>query len=77
MNFFFWLLIIWAGLVSMYYSDALTQFGRIQRAENNLWGTRAMYVLIGFVIVVVGLMVMFGLVDVSGDPNQLQINQLN
>gem|GEM_PF-3796227 len=36
-----------------------------------------MYVLIGFVIVVVGLMVMFGLVDVSGDPNQLQINQLN
>jgi hypothetical protein len=75
MNFILWLLIAAAGVASIYYSDELVKFGTIMRAENNLWGTRQLYVLVWFVILVLGMMVMFWLADLSGDTSTIQINQ--
>jgi uncharacterized membrane protein len=46
----------------------------MQRAENNLGGTRAFYVLLGFIIVIVGLLIMFGVVDLTNDPTTIQYN---
>jgi hypothetical protein len=31
-------------------------------------GTRAFYVLLGFIVVIVGLLIMFGVVELTGDP---------
>ncbi|HMY80578.1 MAG TPA: hypothetical protein PK048_01915 [Candidatus Absconditabacterales bacterium] len=73
-NIFFGLLIGTIGVGVIYYSDSLTSFGRVMRAENNLGGTRQLYVLVGFIIVVIGLMALFGLINLSGDPQQIQLN---
>lgn len=58
----------------MYFSDILVKFWRIQWAENNMGGTRAFYVLLGFIVVIVGLLIMFGVVELTGDPAWIQYN---
>jgi uncharacterized membrane protein len=74
MNFIVWLLVLGVGFSSMYFSDVMVKFWRMQRAENNLGGTRAFYVLLGFIIVIVGLLIMFGVVDLTNDPTTIQYN---
>ncbi len=75
-NIFFWLLIAWAWVWSIYYSSSLAEFGRVSWAENNLWWTRQLYVLVWFIIMVIGLMTMFWLVNIGWDPTTLQYNQV-
>ena len=68
-NFLVGLLIMWAGAALMIWAYPLVEFfGRSDWAEKNLWGTRNMFVLIGFVLIIVGGLVAFGVVQMwSGE----------
>ena len=48
--------------------------GRRERAERHLGGTMQGYILIGFVVIVLGVMFMFGSQFVKPDPTVLRIN---
>ncbi|MCK9466757.1 MAG: hypothetical protein M0P94_00335 [Candidatus Absconditabacterales bacterium] len=56
------------GAVLIYYSAQLVNIlGRIARAEKNLGGTRNAIVLFGFAIIVLGVLYMFGVLNM-GSP---------
>ncbi|UFX82863.1 hypothetical protein [Candidatus Absconditicoccus praedator] len=56
-----------AGGLLVYYSAQLVRvFGSMQWAEAYLGGTRQAYVLIGFFLMVFGLLMMFGVTEFGG-----------
>ena len=60
------LLLSGLGLALCYYATQLVGiFGRNARAERNLGGTRIMIILIGFLVVIVGVTMMFGIFKTS------------
>lgn len=62
------------GVVVIFYASSLAKmFGRRVWAENHLWGTMQWYVIIGFVIIIMGIMTMFGGQFVQPDPTGFQI----
>lgn len=63
MNILIGLLISVGWVAIMYFSSNIAQLGRVDRAEKNLWSTRAMYALLWFVFLVLGLMILFWFVD--------------
>lgn len=68
-----WLLICLFGWSIIYFSANLTEmFGPIQRASRHLWWTRNGYVVFGFIIMVMGLVMMFGVFDTSWTPTLQQ-----
>jgi hypothetical protein len=53
---------VWGAII--YFSPRATEFfGRIQRAEEHLWGTRNAFVLLGFIVIVLWVLFMFGIVQ--------------
>jgi len=52
-------------------------FGRRERAERNIGGTMTGCILIGFVIIVVGLLFLFGGGLLHGDPTTLKLQSSN
>ena len=66
MNFLLGMLfiVVWSGIV--YYSKQFERwFGRWIFAEQYFWGTAQWYVLLGFVLLVIWLLTLFGVVDLS------------
>ena len=65
-NFFLGLLLVVVGGVATYYARQFEKwFWPVQWAENNLWWTAQMYVLIGFGLIVLGFMTMFWFVKIK------------
>ena len=63
-NFLAGLLIVavWGAII--YFSSRVVEvLGRIQRAEEHLWGTRNMFILLGFVVIILWVLFMFGIVQ--------------
>lgn len=55
-----------------YYSYWLVeQFGRNARAERNFGSTRNLILLLGFVVMVIGVMTMFGVISFSNPADQV------
>ncbi len=68
------LLVAGIGVAMIFYSSSLTKmFGRRARAENNLWGTMQGIIILGFIIIVIGIMMIFGGQFVQPDPTWLQL----
>ncbi|HPC34066.1 MAG TPA: hypothetical protein PLP73_00235 [Candidatus Absconditabacterales bacterium] len=62
------LLFMAIGALLIYYSAQLVDLlGRIPRAEKNLGGTRNAIILFGFAIIVLGVLYMFGVLNM-GSP---------
>jgi hypothetical protein len=69
---FLGLLFIGIGGALMYRSYPIMEmFGKNDRAERNLGGTRNLIYLIGFGFMIVGGLVMFGIVRVSNPTAEL------
>lgn len=65
------LLMVWGGVL-MYFSYPIVEnIWRNARAEEHLWGTRNMILLIGFWLVVVGGLFMFGVVETSAPKEEI------
>ncbi len=72
-NVLFWLLIVIVSGWLVYWSANLVEmFGRNERADRTLWWTRQAYILGGFIAMVIGCLVMFGVVDTTSDPAWLE-----
>ena len=73
------LLFIILGGLGIYYSAALVEaIGRIPRAENNLWGTRQMYILWWFVSLFIWFALMLWVFQTwSASLNQTSNTQIN
>jgi len=53
------------GGVIIFYSQGLFEaFGRMDRAEKNLGSTKTLYILMGFCMIIVGCLIMFGVIPV-------------
>jgi len=64
-QFFLWLLVSGVWWVIVFFSQQITSaFGRLAWAEANLWSTRNMYILGGFVLIIVGFLFIFGVIPV-------------
>jgi hypothetical protein len=62
-RFFLGLLMVLGGGAIMYYARMFEKwFGSIRWAEENLWWTAQLYSLVGFVVVILWFMLMFGFV---------------
>ena len=60
------------GGVLIYFSNYMVEaFGRIPRAENKLGGTRNGYLLVGFGLMVIGLLILFGVIPTSSPAENL------
>ncbi|MCX6822778.1 MAG: hypothetical protein NTX91_02125 [candidate division SR1 bacterium] len=60
------------GGVLIYFSNYLVEaFGRNARAENKLGGTRNGYLLVGFGLMVLGLLFLFGVIPTSSPTANL------
>jgi hypothetical protein len=60
------------GGAMMYYSYPLKEmFGQNAWAERNLGGTRNLFLMIGFVLIIVGGLMMFGIVQVANPTESL------
>ena len=60
------------GGVLIYFSNYMVEaFGRIPRAENKLGGTRNGYLLVGFGLMVIGLLILFGVIPTSSPATDL------
>ena len=71
-NIILGLLLSGVGLALCYYATHLVAiFGRNARAERNLGGTRIMIILIGFLIVVIGVTMMFGMFKSSNPVDNI------
>ncbi|MEI8092520.1 MAG: hypothetical protein WCG98_10625 [bacterium] len=46
-------------------------FGRIPWAENKLGGTRNGYVLVGFIVIIIGMLIMFGVIPTTSPADNL------
>ncbi|AHB41783.1 hypothetical protein P148_SR1C00001G1002 [candidate division SR1 bacterium RAAC1_SR1_1] len=54
------------GGVLMYFSQAVTDlFGRIEWFERHMSSTRNGYVIFGFLIIIVGFLILFGVLPIS------------
>jgi hypothetical protein len=53
------------GAIIFYSQGVAEMFGRMDWFERNLWSTRNWYILIGFAIIVVGFLIMFGMIPLS------------
>ncbi|HRX63572.1 MAG TPA: hypothetical protein P5060_00485 [Candidatus Absconditabacterales bacterium] len=69
------LLFMAGGIAMIYYSSQLVNmFGRNQRAETNLGGTKNAIVLFGFALIVVGTLFMFGVLGTSSPVDNVTSN---
>ncbi|MEI7563166.1 MAG: hypothetical protein WCJ39_05910 [bacterium] len=56
----------------MYFSASLIEtFGRIDRAEQRLGGTRNGYLLVGIILIMLGVLILFGVIPLSAPAQQL------
>ncbi len=63
------------GIAIIVFSASLTKtLGRRERAERHLWGTMQGYLVIGFVVIIIGIMSIFGASFVKPDPSALQLH---
>jgi hypothetical protein len=70
------LFVVWGWFALMYFSANLTEmFGSISRADQHLWSTRNGYLAFGFVVIVIGFLIMFGVANTQSvsDPTALQL----
>lgn len=57
------------GFALIFYAGTLIEmFGRIPWAESNLGGTRQAYILSGFLVMVFGFLILFGVVNINQQP---------
>jgi len=60
------LMVSWLGWIMIMFSQQIVDmFGQVAWAENNLSSTRNMYVLWWFVIIVFGMLMLFGVIPVD------------
>ena len=56
----------------MYFSASLIEtFGRIDRAEQRLGGTRNGYLLVGIILIMLGVLILFGVIPTSSPTENL------
>jgi len=67
-----WLVFAWLWWAIIFYSAALAEmFGRVGWFEKNLWWTRNGYVMVGFGVVVIGFLILFGVIPTSAPTQNL------
>ncbi len=61
-----WIIVSWLGGVISYFSQNLVDIlWRSKWAEKYVWSTRSMYVLIGFFMIVIWFLIIFGVIPLS------------
>lgn len=67
-----WFFVAAIGGSLIYFSAYLVEaFGQITWAENKLWGTRNGYLLVGFSLMVIGLLILFGVIPLDSPTEGL------
>lgn len=57
-----WLVVIGCGACLMYFANSIADiFGQSARAQKYFWGTRNATLSIGFVVMIIGFLVLFGI----------------
>jgi len=60
------LLVAGIGWLLIFFSQWLvTLMWPMQRAETHMWSTRNLYIMVGFVMIILGFLMVFGVVPVS------------
>lgn len=71
-NILWGVLMCWVGFLLCYYSAWIVrEFGRIAWAELHLGGTRNLILVVGFVFLVLGVSMMFGMFAVTNPVDQI------
>ena len=66
------LFIAWMGWAIVYFSGYLADiFGNIAWFDKNLWGTRSGFVIFGFIIMIIGFLILFGVIPTSNPTENL------
>jgi len=61
-----WLLLMWIGGALIYYSAQLANvFGRSAWADAYLWWTKNAIILVGFFVIIIAVLIMFGVFTAS------------
>jgi len=74
-SFFLGVIIVGIGFAIVYYSSYFIEwFGTSEWMENHLGSTRVGYILFGFLVMFVGFLLMFGLLNTGSTADVVELN---